>query len=142
LYNHKYYRPIVVVDDIELRHLLLPDVSLYIFNFFFDSTSYTINDESIDIDLQSKAKYGSIYAYPLLLFINGQFGLQEISGKQLYFPNTLNEFANKFRAKYQDKKEEAVEVDYVKFVEELKLDSAKSAYEDIRQIFGPIFAEA
>jgi len=142
LYNHKHYRPIVVIDGVELHHLIIPDVSLYIFNFFFDSSKQPINDESVDIDIQSKSKYGSPYAYPLLLFINGQTGLQDIPGKTMYFPNALNEFANKFKDKYSNHKEMAIEHDYVEFVKELQIDTVGSTYEDVKSKFGPIFAEA
>ena len=142
LYNHKYYRPKIKVDGQQIRHLLIPDVTLYVFNFVFESNVDTIDPSLINIDLQTQKYYGDLYCYPLILYINGQKGLQEIAGKQMYYPKRLNEFANKFKDKYENYVEEAVEYNEDQIQSFLQLETVSAEFEDLQTIFGPLFAEA
>jgi len=142
LYNHKYYRPRISIDNRELHHLLIPDIPVYIFNFVFESNIKQIDPNLIDIDLQCQSFYGDSFCYPIILFINGQKGLQEIAGKQIYYPKRLNEFANKFKDKYKDYIEEAVDYDEEELQRFLESSKINVEFEDLQKVFGPLFAEA
>jgi hypothetical protein len=143
IFNHKHYRPKVKVDNLELYHLLIPDVEFYIFNFVFDSSTATIDSNLYNIDLLCKNKYGSSYAYPLIMYINGFKGLQDIADKTCILPNQLVEFANKYKDKYDNYVEESIEVDTYTLEKITELSETTVSGEDnLKTIFAPIFAEA
>ena len=142
LYNHKYYRPYIDFGNIKIRHLLLPDIPIYIFNFVFESTVSKVDSHLVDIDMITESAYGSPFCYPLLLFINGLYGLQDVAGKNVYLPKRLTEFANKYKDKYENTYEiplnDLPQIDKILHIE----GHSESELEDLRNTFGPIFAEA
>ena len=142
IYNHKRFRPKVHLYDKDIRHLLIPDVELYIFNFIFDSVQTSL-DKSYVIDIISEKKYGSPYVYPLLTYINGYTGLQDlVQNSSVFLPNTLKEFANKFYDKYENQDpEKPVKLPEPETIETSSI-SSESVVSYLSQVFGELFVEA
>jgi len=142
LFNHKKYRPKIVYDNVELFHLLIPDVELYIFNFIFESKQHTINPQLYDIDIICQNVYDDSYAYPLVIFINGYAGLHKIQDATLFIPNRLIEFANKFGSKYKNYKEIALKETGIKEQESFNKNVSSDLSDQVSDKFGQLFVEA
>jgi len=142
LFNHKKFRPKIVYDNVEMYHLLIPDVELYIFNFIFDSKQYNINPQLYDIDIICQNTYDDLYAYPLVVFINGYAGLHKLQNANVFIPNHLIEFANKYGMKYKNYKEESLSDTGLKEAESYNANTSSSLSNKVASKFGQLFVEA